>query len=420
MYSRGNDTLRKIITFFLALFFLALICAGQLYANPPVSKDLKQLQKRIKALQKELASKETSKTEAADTLRESERAISKINRILVTLAQQLIDANMSLAQLSEQSKQIQSEIKMQQEQLGKMLYYQYIKGQQDYMQLLLKQQDPNQIARNLHYYGYLKRARSENINTLRTQLEQLDLLTRESHTKREEIVKIQSEQTKKKQQLEQEKMKREEILANLSEEIIQQQREITKLKSDEQRLSKLVEEINRLLSQKKPTPQKPVPQKSPPPATDKFTQPLHHNNLLPDSSARGRSFESLKGQLRLPVRGELVNRFDSPRQEGGIKWKGLFIRSQNGNEVKAIASGQVVFADWLRGFGNLMILDHGNNYMSLYGYNEAIYKRVGDRVRSGDTIATVGNSGGHRESGLYFELRHQGKPFDPLIWMIIE
>ncbi|SFM57249.1 murein hydrolase activator EnvC family protein [Nitrosomonas communis] len=410
MYSNGNDTLRKIIT-----FFLALICAGQLYANPPASKDLKQLQNRIKALQKDLASKETSKTEAADALRESERTISKTNRILVTLAQQLSAANISLDQLLEQSKQIQSEIKMQQEQLGKMLYYQYINGQQDYMQLLLKQQDPNQIARNLHYYGYLKRARSENINTLRAQLEQLDILTRESHTKREEIVKIQSEQIKKKQQLEQEKMKREEILANLSEEISQQQREINKLKSDEQRLSKLVKEINKLLSQKKPT-----PQKSTPPATNKSSQPSLHNNLLPDSTASGRSFESLKGQLRLPVRGELVNRFDSPRQEGGIKWKGLFIRSQNGKEVKAIASGQVVFADWLRGFGNLMILDHGNNYMSLYGYNEAIYKRVGDRVRSGDTIATVGNSGGHRESGLYFELRHQGKPFDPLTWMIIE
>ena len=111
MYSRGNDTLRKIITFFLAFFLLALICAAQLYANPPGSKDLKQLKNRIKALQKELASKETSKTEAADSLRESERAISKINRILITLAQQLIDANISLDQLSEQSKQIQSKIK---------------------------------------------------------------------------------------------------------------------------------------------------------------------------------------------------------------------------------------------------------------------------------------------------------------------
>lgn len=393
------------------MFFLALICTGQLYANPQANKEnLKQLQNRIKALQQDLASKETSKTEAADALRDSERAISETNRILATLAQQQIDANSSLDQLLDQSKQIQNQIKVQQEQLGKMLYYQYLKGQQDYMQLLLRQQDPNQIARNLHYYGYLKRARSENIDTLRTQLERLDILADESHLKREEIVKIQTEQTNRKHQLEQEKSKREKILANLSEEITQQQQEISKLKSDEQRLSNLVKEINRLLTQKK----------SPPPSAHKSSPSSLHNRLLPDSSVKGSSFASLRGQLRLPVRGELVNRFDSPRQEGGIKWKGLFIRSQNGNEVKAIANGQVVFADWLRGFGNLMILDHGNNYMSLYGYNETIYKRVGDRVRSGDTIATVGNSGGNRESGLYFELRHQGKPFDPLTWVKIE
>jgi septal ring factor EnvC (AmiA/AmiB activator) len=393
------------------MFFLALICTGQLYANPQANKEnLKQLQNRIKALQQDLASKETSKTEAADALRDSERAISETNRILATLAQQQIDANSSLDQLLDQSKQIQNQIKVQQEQLGKMLYYQYLKGQQDYMQLLLRQQDPNQIARNLHYYGYLKRARSENIDTLRTQLERLDILADESHLKREEIVKIQTEQTNRKHQLEQEKSKREKILANLSEEITQQQQEISKLKSDEQRLSNLVKEINRLLTQKK----------SPPPSAHKSSPSSLHNRLLPDSSVKGSSFASLRGQLRLPVRGELVNRFDSPRQDGGIKWKGLFIRSQNGNEVKAIANGQVVFADWLRGFGNLMILDHGNNYMSLYGYNETIYKRVGDRVRSGDTIATVGNSGGNRESGLYFELRHQGKPFDPLTWVKIE
>lgn len=401
----ASAILRKVIT-----FFLALICIGQLYANPQVSKDLKQLQDRIKTLQKDLARKETSKTEAADALRDSERAISETNRALILLTQQLTDANASLDQLLEQSKQIQSQIKGQQEQLGNMLYYQYINGQQDYMQLLLKQQDPNEMARNLHYYGYLKRARSENINTLRIQLKQLDTLTRDSHVKKAEIVKIQTEQTMQKQQLEQEKIKRAKILANLSEEISQQQQEISKLKSDEQRLSKLVKEINRLLAQKKSTP---------PSAPKSSSLPLH-NRLLPDSSASGRSFTSLKGQLRLPVRGELVNRFDSPRQEGGIKWKGLFIRSQNGSEVKAIAGGQVVFADWLRGFGNLMILDHGNNYMSLYGYNEANYKRVGDRVRSGDTIATVGNSGGNSESGLYFELRYQGKPFDPLTWVKIE
>lgn len=409
MCHSANVTLRKIIT-----FFIALICSGSLYANSQTGKDLKLLQNRIKVLQKELASKETSKTEAADALRASERAISKTNRILAKLAQQQIEANNSLVQLLEQTKHIQDEIGMQQEQLGKMLYYQYINGQQDYLQLLLKQQDPNQIARNLHYYASLKRARSENINTLRLQLEQLDSLTCESQKKREEIVKIHAEQTERMQQLEQEKIKRATILTNLSQEITQQQQEISKLKNDERRLSRLVKEINKLLTQKKST-QKPTPT-----VAQNSSPTSLHNHLLPDSSLGGHSFASLRGQLRLPVRGELVNRFNSPRQEGGIKWKGLFIRSPIGHEVKAIAGGRVVFAEWMRGFGNLMILDHGSNYMSLYGYNETIYKRVGDRVKSGDTIATVGNSGGNRESGLYFELRYQGKPFDPLTWVKIE
>lgn len=406
MRYHASVTLRQIITFFLTLF-----CSCQLSANPQASgENLKLLQNRIKVLQKDLANKETSKTEAADALRNSERAISETNRILTTLTQQRIEADNSLDLLLDQSKQIQSQIKIQQEQLGKMLYYQYLNGQRDYLQLLLSQQNPNQIARNLHYYGYLKRARSENIDTLRSQHEQLDRLTRETRAKREEIVKIQTEQTRRKLQLEQEKIKREKILINLSEKITQQQQEISKLKGDEQRLAILVKELNKLLAQKK----------SASASIPKSSLPTIHNRMLPDSSVSGRSFAALKGKLRLPVRGELVNRFNSPRQEGGVKWSGLFIRSPSGNEVKAIAGGQVVFADWLRGFGNLMILDHGNTYMSLYGYNETIYKRVGDSVLGGDTIATVGNSGGNRESGLYFELRHQGRPFDPLTWVKIE
>ncbi len=120
------------------------------------------------------------------------------------------------------------------------------------------------------------------------------------------------------------------------------------------------------------------------------------------------------------MRGELANRFGGPRADGGVTWKGLFIRSSTGGDVKAVAGGRVVFADWLRGFGNLMIVDHGNSYMSLYGNNETNHKQVGDTVRGGDTIASVGNSGSNPESGLYFELRHQGKPFDPLNWVRIK
>jgi septal ring factor EnvC (AmiA/AmiB activator) len=119
----------------------------------------------------------------------------------------------------------------------------------------------------------------------------------------------------------------------------------------------------------------------------------------------------------LPVRGELASRFGSPRQDGGVVWKGLFIAARPGDEVRAIAGGRVVFADWLRGFGNLLIIDHGANYMSLYGYNEALFKQVGEIIRGGERIATVGNTGGHPDSGLYFEIRHEGRPFDPLTWV---
>ena len=124
----------------------------------------------------------------------------------------------------------------------------------------------------------------------------------------------------------------------------------------------------------------------------------------------------MRGQLRLPVKGTIAGRFGSPRAEGGASWKGIFIRAAEGVEVKAVAAGAVVFSDWLRGFGNLLIIDHGDDFLSVYGNNESLLATVGARVRSGEAVATVGNSGGNPDSGLYFELRHRGQAFDPLKW----
>ena len=130
-------------------------------------------------------------------------------------------------------------------------------------------------------------------------------------------------------------------------------------------------------------------------------------------------FSSLKGKLKLPVRGELANRFGSTREDSGVSWKGLFIKAAEGADVKSVASGRVVFADWMRGFGNLIIVDHGGGYMSLYGNNQAVLKHEGDEVSAGDTIAAVGNSGGNESNGLYYELRNQSRPFDPLSWSVV-
>jgi septal ring factor EnvC (AmiA/AmiB activator) len=138
------------------------------------------------------------------------------------------------------------------------------------------------------------------------------------------------------------------------------------------------------------------------------------NDDVPDASLSGQ-FEKLRGRLRLPVRGDVVGRFGSPRGEGG-SWRGVFIRAGEGTTVHAVAPGKVVFADWLRGFGNLVIVDHGSQYLSIYGNNQSILKHVGDSISSGDVIANVGATGGQSESGLYFELRFRGAPFDPLKW----
>ena len=144
------------------------------------------------------------------------------------------------------------------------------------------------------------------------------------------------------------------------------------------------------------------------------------NEMLPEPASGGVAFASLKGKLRLPTRGELMNRFGGPRSNGRLSWKGLFIHGATGQEVRAVAAGRVVFADWMRGFGNLMIIDHGQGYLTIYGDNEALLKQVGDAVAAGDVIATVGNSGGNADSGLYFEIRYRGKAFDPMSWVSLK
>lgn len=381
-----------------------------LYAAPKVDQeDLKQLRSRIRTLQKELAEKEGSRSEAADALRQSEQAISDANRKLAELSREQREANKRLDQLQAEFGHVARNIEAQQLRLGKLLHRQYLNGggQGEYLRLLLNLQDPDEIARYLHYYGYLSRARLDDIDALRTNLARLDALLHESREKSSEIASIQAKQAEQKKSLEREKAARGKLLDHISLQVDQQRREIGKLKRDEERLSRLVERLAKLLERKK---------RSAPPSRSGSIS----NSRLPDASTDGNPFSSLKGRLSLPVRGELANRFGGQRADGGITWKGLFIRSAAGTDVKAIAEGHVVFADWLRGFGNLLIVDHGGSYMSLYGNNETIYKQVGDSVHSGDTIASVGNSGGNPDHGLYFELRHQGKPFDPLKWVRIK
>lgn len=363
-------------------------------------EELNQLRERIEALQKRLAESEESKSEAVDALRESDLAISDTNRALRELGEQQRSINARLGDLKAQSANTSREIETQQSRLARVLYQQYTGAQPDAIKLWLNRDDPNEIARQLHYLTYLSRARAETIRNLRTSLGRLNELSGETQRQSSELTAIHSEQQAQRRRLESEKQARKDVLVKVSKQIDRQRREISTLRRDENRLARLIEQLTLMLSRPKP--------------------PSLRNERTPATVGDGGPFAQLKGRLNLPVRGELRNRFGVPREDSGLLWKGLFIAAPTGNEVKAIAAGRVVFADWLRGFGNLLIVDHGGGYMSLYGNNESLYKQVGADIRAGEAVAAVGNSGGNPDSGLYFEMRHQGKAFDPLGWVTLK
>lgn len=383
--------------FLLAAAVLMHAMLPQAHSQSAQKKDLEELRSRIEALQRELEKSEENKAEAADGLRESERAISQTNRRLFRLAAQRRELNAEMRKLGGEAQVLQAKIDAEQEALGAMLRRQYVNGQPEVVRLMLNRQDPNETARQVQYLRYIWRARSELIAELRRNLDSLEELSDRTSQKNAELRLLQVEEAAEKKRLEKEKSARQKVLDRVSTEISQQRKQISTLKRDEQRLSRLIERLAKESSRRK-------------------QRTGLSNRALPQPDATG-AFGRLKGRLRLPVMGELANRFGSPREGGGLSWKGLFITAQSGREVKAIAAGRVVYADWLRGFGNLLILDHGDGYMSLYGNNEALLKQVGEETSPGEAIASVGNTGGSPESGLYFELRYQGRPFDPLPWV---
>ncbi len=379
-----------------AALLAAAIATGAFAADKDPKGDLKELRDRIETLQKNLADAEGTRDEAADGLRASERAISEANRTLRDLAEQQRAVGARLADLQAQRQRASGDIADQQTQLARILYQQYTGLQPDALKLLLNGEDPNRVARELQYLGYLAHARADLLHDLRNNLTHVNDLARTTQQQSAELAAIQAEQQAQRKKLEAEQRERRQVLARTSKQIEKQRRQISTLKRNEERLSKLVEQLGRIIRSK------PAPLR---------------NDRLPDAAGDGRPFAQLKGSLSLPVRGELRNRFGSQREDSGLSWKGLFIAAPAGQDVKAIAAGRVVFADWLRGFGNLLIVDHGGDYMSLYGNNETLYKQVGDTIRVGEAIAQVGDSGGNSNSGLYFEMRYQGKAFDPMGWV---
>ena len=377
-----------------ALFVVPLLAFAQGEAEK-----LDALRTRIEGLRAKIAEAEESRTEARDQLRDSERAISEASRALRTLGGRRAAAQRDLDTLLRRSQALETEIASRREGLGRLLTLRYLNGEQSGLKLLLSGGEPGRIARELHYYGYVSRAQAEFIGELRSGLVRLKDLEARTRERNAEIAAIESAARTERATLIKQQAEHRKVLVRVSTQLRTQRREVQQLERDESRLSRLVEELARMIA---------------------ATPPLRRNEKVPEPGGAQGSLLGLTRGLRLPIRGELTNRFGAQRPSGGPSWKGLFIRSPSGQEVRAVASGRVVFADWLRGFGNLLIIDHGKGYLTIYGNNESVLKQVGEPVRTGDAVATVGASGGNMESGLYFEIRHEGKAFDPMRWVSLK
>ena len=417
----------KVFSTSIWLLLMCLACNSALAAKKAdaAKEDLKDVHEKIESLKKELDASTDAHKDAADALKASESAISKAQKKLHEINQKQKQNSVALTQLKQQSLRLGDSLSAQQQQLSKLLYQQYVHGNQSYTQLMLENKDPSSIVRDLKYYAYIAKARGELIAQMQGNLNKIETLNEATTAKLAEVQALKTKQEEEKKALLQQKQEKAKVVKSLSQKIASQRNEINKLKRDEKNLSNLVTRLakiasdqkkKRLAQQKakaKSSKQKPSTKT---PSANPDNQVIARNESLPDNDVDGVRFASLRGKLRLPVRGEVSNRFGAVRSDTGVSWKGLFIKSGEGNEVKSIASGRIVFADWMRGFGNLIIVDHGSGYMSLYGNNQALLKNVGDSVSGGDTIAAVGNSGGNESHGLYYELRKNSVPFDPLSW----
>ncbi len=392
--------------------FVLLLSTGEPVgaAAPAPSEELKALRAKLEAIKNDIARSETSRNETTAALKAAETAISDANRKLTELGASKEEIDAHLDSLRSQRNEVEKRLDKQRGLAARLVHQHYTAAPAGALQALAAGQNPNELARTTTYLGYIAGARREILDALRRDGEALRGLEQETATRQAELNAIQQARLAERRRLESERENRKQVLTRIAATIDHQRQTADALAKDEARLAKLVEDLARMLAARKAKgAQARKPPSAPAPAP---------SSPSPPPAATGHSvFEQLKGRLQMPVRGELVGRFGSPRSDSGASWRGLFIQAPTGREVKAVAPGRVVFADWLRGFGNLLILDHGDGFMSLYGNNETLIGRIGEPVRGGDTVAIVGASGGNTVSGLYFELRHQGRPFDPLGWL---
>jgi septal ring factor EnvC (AmiA/AmiB activator) len=359
---------------------------AQVETNQDVSEEaLNSIIEAIDLVKDELSERNTERTSVYEEIQTTEQALAGIVTQISQSESAILENETQLAELQSEQSSLLSQKSSQQELINQYLRSAYQTGKQEYFKLLLNQESPSQSSRSLRYYQYFNDAR-------RGKIEEFNNLLVDLHTVEENIFVASASLAGERGRLGDQQSSlqisisnRQDLLDDLDVLLVNNSSKLEELETQRSDMELLLEELHRSIA----------------------------NISLGNDQ---QNFSALKGRLPWPVEGSLRNNWGGPYGLGDLAWEGVNIDAREGSDVRAIHHGRVVFSDWFSSSGLLLIIDHGDGYMSLYAQNKALFKEVGEWVNSGETIASVGNTGGQEEFGLYFEIRHNGESENPSAW----
>jgi murein hydrolase activator len=347
--------------------------------------ELRQVRSRIEAIRKAIHSDAERRDSLTTQLRNAELEIQSAREQLSEVRARRIAAETRLKALQAERRSTEQQVASERDALTGELQVAYMNGREEQLKLLLNQGDPAKASRTMAYYGYISRARTERITNINEHLAHLELLAEKIAAEAARLKSIEQDNAREVRALAGARDRRAQTLSQIKSKLNSRNEELAKLERDARSLEKLVEELRRAIEE------------------------------FPDLADT--PFSRVRGKLPWPVKGPLLARFGQLRAGGPLKWQGVLIAAARGTQVRTPYNGRVVYADWLPGLGLLIVLDHGGGYMSLYGHNEQLYRRVGDRVAAGDTLAAVGDAAGVGKPALYLEIRKGRQAVDPAQWL---
>ena len=368
---------------------LACLVVAPLSSAADKSTKQQQLQillKKIDSLKQTINVKEDSKSKYIKQLKTIEANVAQVNLKVRQTGEQIKKRKSRLKKLRATRLEHQRKLSRENEYLAEQVYAAFTLGRQEKVKLLFSQQAPDALQRNLVYYEYFSNARVELINGVQSSIDKI--IETESLIRQAQAEQQQDQQalTEQKKRLKQDLSKRKTIIASLDSQLKKQGGSLSRLQDEAMQLQNLINSIQEIFAE------------------------------APELKISQQAFSGLKGKLAWPVKGKVRRLFGRHKPASDLRWQGVRIEAQSGSHVKSVSHGRIAFADWLRGLGNLIIIDHGNSYLSLYGHNEALFKSAGEWVDAGEIISSIGSSGGQSTPGLYFEIRKKGKPQNPTSW----